>query len=148
MDNELKNEFMSLYLDWKNSWIYSAEGIEFNEKYNKLYEWCCEHKEDSIKFIYELIENNPDESVLLLPSLLDTKVVYIKSRQHSHPIMEISELCNYFLNLKNGTKGKDYYKDFREWKRHLAEKYISWNPFKENDPNVTLEEFKKGKRNK
>ena len=62
--------------------------------------------------------------------------------------MEISELCNYLLNLKNGTKGKDYYKDFREWKRHLSKKYISWNPIKENDPNVTLEEFKKGKRNK
>lgn len=89
---------MSLYLDWKNSWIYSAKGIEFNEKYNKLYEWSHKNKEDSIKFIYELIENNPDESVLLLPSLLDTKVVYIKSRQHSHPIMEISELCNYLLN--------------------------------------------------
>jgi hypothetical protein len=29
----------------------------------------------------------------------------------------------------------------------MKNNYISWNPFKEEDPNITFEDYKQGKRN-
>ena len=42
----------------------------------------------------------------------------------------------------------DYYKEYDAYKEHLDKHYIPWNPFRQDDPNVTFEEFKQGKRNK
>ena len=65
--------------------------------------------------------------------------------------MPLDALCNVWLNILNNSikndKLKDYYKDWREWHEYLKENYISWNPFKEDDPNITFEEYKAGKRN-
>ena len=41
----------------------------------------------------------------------------------------------------------NYYKDYNEWSNYLKDNYIPWDPHIEGDPNVTLEEFKLGKRN-
>ena len=41
----------------------------------------------------------------------------------------------------------DYYEDYNKWQDYLKDNYIPWNPVHEEDPNVTLEEFKQGKRN-
>ena len=48
---------------------------------------------------------------------------------------------------KNGHSNVNYYKDYDEWSNYLKNNYIPWDPRIEEDPNVTLEEFKLGKRN-
>jgi hypothetical protein len=55
---------------------------------------------------------------------------------------------NFNSTEKEKLKMMDYYKEYDAYKKHLDKHYIPWNPFRQDDPNVTFEEFKQGKRNK
>lgn len=51
------------------------------------------------------------------------------------------EPCNKWLNYFKGTENIDYYKDFKAYKKYLHNNYKGWNPFKEEDPNPSYEDF-------
>ena len=49
--------------------------------------------------------------------------------------------------MKPGDSIPWHYKDYDEFKEYQEKHYIPWNPFHEENPNITFEEFKQGKRN-
>lgn len=68
---------------------------------------------------------------------------------------ELKKWCNFWVlilenRLENYKKGgilPYIYKDYDEYQEYMKDHYIAWNPFKEEDPNITFDEFKQGKRN-
>lgn len=146
----LYQEFEQLYKDWVYSFGVSAFGCSdpaAKEPYAKLKEWCETNKNEAIKFIKKILEDEPNDIVMILQDLYGEE--YLKFGG----FIPLDKLCNVWLNILNCTFGKngklkDYYKDYRKWKKYLDKHYMSWRPNLENDPNVTQEEYKQGKRNK
>ena len=56
-------------------------------------------------------------------------------------------LENRLENYKKGGILPYIYKDYDAYQEYMKDHYIAWNPFKEDDPNITFDEFKQGKRN-
>lgn len=152
MNNIKKEEFEKLYFDWVYSFGVSAFGSSTpaaKEPYEKLKEWCRNNKKESLQYIKEILEDEPNDIVMILQDLYaDELGVKIEG------FMPLESVCNLWLNILNRNdklkKGKlyDYYKDYRKWKDYLDKNYMYWRPNLENNPNVTQEEFKQGKRNK
>ena len=146
-----KEEFEKLYLDWIYSFGVSAFGCSnpaAYEPYCKLKEWCKNNKQESLEYIKEILEDEPSDIVMILQDLyVEEFGIQIEG------YMQLEPICNLWLNVLNKDKGlnngkiKDYYKDYHKWKKHLDKNYLPWRPNLENDPNVTQEEFKQGKRN-
>ena len=144
-----KQEFLDLYNKWKSSFMFSAHGSAdpaAKEHYNKLIEWCENNRGDALQYIREILMEGPDDIVNLLDDLY--KEEYNVEVDGFWPL---DEYCNLWLNVTapdfEHKVIEDYYKDWREFNNYMKDNYIPWNPFKENDPNVTFEEFKQGKRN-
>lgn len=148
-----KDIFLELYSKWHSSFMFSAFGsADPNAKqgYENLKEWCLNNKEDALNIIKEVLSEEPSEIVRLLDDIWG-KDFGVKVEG----FMPLDTYCNLWLNIlygidnkKGQVKIKDYYEEYTKWQNYLKNNYISWNPFKEDDPNVTLEEFKQGKRNK
>ena len=143
-----EQEFEQLYKDWIYSFGVSAFGCSdpaAQEPYAKLKEWCKNNKEDAIKFIKEILEDEPNDIVMILQDLYGEEHFKIEG------FMPLDQICNVWLNILNCTikkgKLKDYYKDYRKWKKYLDKHYMSWRPNLENDPNVTQKQYKEGQRN-
>ena len=141
-----REEFTSLYSKWKASYLFSAHGPSdpaAKELYEKLKEWAVNNRGETIQYATEILENEPDDIVTLLDDLYGCEYTF-----EANGFMPLDIYCNLWLNILHKNKGhKDYYKDWRKWQRHLDKHYIPWNPFEEENPNVTLDEFKEGKRN-
>lgn len=138
----MNKEFLDLYNKWHNSFIFSAHGAadpNAKDNYKQLREWALENKDEFKSSAIELLEEEPNDIVILLNEIFDFKI---------EGWMPLDVICNIWINLYKGTTNIDYYKDYKEYHEYMKEHYISWNPFKEEDPNITLEEFKQGKRNK
>lgn len=148
----MNKEFKELYDKWyENTCLLSYVDLEHKPDFIELVNWSKENKQEAINSIIEILKKEPDFVVYVLDELFD------------HPLttegyVSIEQYCNMWLNLieyyNNGEKdlsnvdlNKDNYKDYREYMKYMKDNYISWNPFKEDDPNVTLEEYKQGKRN-
>lgn len=145
-----KQEFLDLYNKWHSSFMFSAHGYAdpaAKEYYNKLIEWCKINRGDALLYIREMLMEGPNDIVNLLDDLFKEEF-----RFNYEGFCPLDTYCNLWLNVTDaefdGKHIKDYYKDWTVWHKYLKKNYIPWNPFKENDPNVTLEEFKQGKRNK
>lgn len=146
-----EQEFEKLYRDWIFSFGVSAFGCSdpnAQEPYEKLKAWCKENKQESLQFIKELLEYEPSDIVMILQDLYaDELGIKIEG------FMPLDQVCNLWLNILNNPKElskekmNDYYEDYRKWKKHLDKNYLPWRPNLEDDPNVTLEEYKEGKRN-
>lgn len=150
MDKE--KEFENLYTKWINSFGLSAFGCgdpAAQEPYIQLRDWCKNNKKESLQYIKEILEEEPNDIVMVLQELYADELG-IKIEGY----MPLDVICNLWLNVLNKNEGLlkgelyDYYKDYREWKDYLDKNYIPWNSFHQENPNVTLEEFKQGKRNK
>lgn len=144
-----KQEFLDLYNKWHSKFMFSAHGFAdpaAKESYNKLREACEINRGDALLYIREILMEGPDDIVNLLDDLFKEEFGF--SYEGFCPL---DVYCNLWLNVTDaefdGKHIKDYYKDWKAWHKYLKENYIPWNPFKEQDPNVTLEEFKQGKRN-
>ena len=144
-----KQEFLDLYNKWYSSFMFSAQGSidsVAKESYNKLIDLCKINRGDALQYIREILMEGPNDIVNLLDDLFKEEF-----RFDIDGCVSLDEYCNLWLNVTDaefdGKHIKDYYKDWKEWHKYLEENYISWNPFKENDPNVTFGEFKQGKRN-
>lgn len=150
MDKE--KEFERLFWDWMNSFGVSAFGSSdpgAQEPYKKLLEWCKNNKKESLQYIKEILEDEPNDIVMILQELYaDELGIKIEG------FMPLDAICNLWLNILNKYEGlskgkiKDYYKDYHKWKKYLDKHYISWRPNLEDNPNVTQEEFKRGLKNK
>lgn len=148
----MNNEFLDLYYKWRNTFIFSAFGSadpRAKDAYEKLKEWSLENVKEAVECIKEILLEEPNDVVLLLPDILGTNI-------EIDGWMQLDSICNIWLNILNHDINdnhekkelKDYYKDYREFKEYMKDNYIPWNPVHEEDPNITLEEFKQGKRNK
>lgn len=148
----MNNEFLDLYYKWRNTFIFSAFGSadpRAKDTYEKLKEWSLENVKEAVECIKEILLEEPNDVVLLLSDILGTNI-------EIDGWMPLDSICNIWLNILNHDINdnhdqkelKDYYKDYREFKEYMKDNYISWNPVHEEDPNITFEEFKQGKRNK
>lgn len=147
MGENKREEFTELNNKWQASFMISAHGPSdpaAKEPYEKLKEWASNNREEATQYIKEILEEEPNNIVVLLDDLYECEY-------KSDGYIPLDQYCNIWLNILNntlkGNKTKDYYKDWRKWQKHLKSHYIPWNPFEEDNPNVTLEEFKQGKRN-
>lgn len=145
----MKEEFLNLYYTWSNSFMISAFGPnDPNAKvpYENLKEWCENHKEEALQYIREILFEGPDFIVHLLDDIYKEEY-----NVEVNGFWALDEYCNLWLNVTDPDFEhkivEDYYKDYKEWHKHLDEMYIPWDPRIEDDPNVTLEQFKEGKRN-
>lgn len=144
-----KQEFLDLYNKWYSSYIFSAFGSSDPRAkglYEQLKEWCENHKEDALQYIRELLLEEPGDIVRILDDLY--KEEYNVEVDGFCPL---DEYCNLWLNVTDPNFEhkviEDYYKDWKEFHDYMKNHYIPWNPNIEDDPNITLDEFKEGKRN-
>lgn len=148
-----KQEFLDLCNKWHDSCKFCKrhkESPEAKESYNKLKEECKINHKDTLQYIREALMETPNYMVKLLDDFykeeFNIELYYTKN-----DYLTIDKYCNLWLSITgpefDGKYIKDYYKDWRAWHEYLKENYISWNLGKENDPNVTFQEFKQGKRN-
>jgi len=145
----MKEEFLNLYNKWHSSFVFSAIGPAdpaAKEHYVKLKEWCENHKEEALQYIREILLQGPDNIVRLLDDIY--KEDYYVEADGYWPL---DEYCNFWLNITDPDFDHkvviDYYEDWKAYQNYLKENYIPWNPYKQEDPNITFEEFKNGKRN-
>lgn len=140
----MKEEFLDLYNKWYSSFMFSAFGSSdprAKDSYDALKEWCMKNKEEALEYIRELLLEGPGDIVRILDELYNDNKTIVDG------FCPLNQYCNLWLNILHKTKNVDYYKDYNAWKKHLDKEYIPWNPYIEEDPNVTLDEFKEGKRN-
>lgn len=148
----MNKEFKDLYDKWNEATMFlSCRDFQNEPGFIALVEWSKEHKKEAVESIAEMLKEEPSFVVYILDELFDHPLIY-------EGYIPLDQYCNAWIALiefynsgETDTKAfsitKDYYKDWREYQEYMKDNYISWNPFKENDPNVTLDEFKMGKRN-
>lgn len=137
-------EFKKLYDEWKYNTSFLSVIDNDNEFYKRLEHWCLGHKFEALVCIKDVLLQGPDWCVSILEKLVPGKVVPNK-------YMGLIEYCNVWLNVLCSTYYKDniidYYKDYKEYHKYMETNYKAWDPRKEEDPNITLSDFKKGARN-
>ena len=143
----MNKEFLELYKNWYYSYCFDSTGTKLvNDKLVELEMWCKNNKEEALKCIQLVLEDEPDSIVILLPELVGFKPKWLENPSLGY-YMGLDIMSNWWLNYLKGTKDVDYYKGYKEWKKYLDKHYMSWRPNLENDPNVTQQQFKEGKRN-
>lgn len=148
----MNTEFQDLYNKyWKAICFLSVRPPHIPE-WEALVEWSKAHKEEAVDCIIEMLSKEPSDVVGLCDELFPDLVDY-------EGYCPLDFICNTWLVIltaaKNGQtldvtspkKFPDNYKDYKKYKKYLEKNYIPWNPFHEDDPNITLEEYKQGKRN-
>lgn len=143
----MNKEFLELYKNWYYSHCLNSTGTQLvNDKLIELENWCKQNKKEAIQCIIQVLEDEPDNVIILLPELTGVRPKWLSDPQVGL-YMQLDEMSNWWLNFLKKTKNVNYYKDWKEWKKYLNKHYMSWRPNLENDPNVTQREFKEGKRN-
>ena len=144
----MNKEFLELYKNWYYSYIFDSTGrcSMVNDKLVELEMWCKKNKDEAIKSIIIMLEDEHDNIIILLPELTGVRPKWLNEATIGLH-MTLEEMSNWWLNYLKKTKNVNYYKDWKEWKKYLDKHYMSWRPNLENDPNVTQKEFKEGKRN-
>jgi hypothetical protein len=143
----MDKEFLELYKEWYYSYCFNSNQANLiNDKLIKLEIWCKNNKKEAIEYIKQIIKDEPDNIIILLPELLNYRPKWLDNPQIGL-YMDLEKCCNWWLNYFNNTKNINYYKNYDAWQRYLKKNYISWRPNIENDPNITLKEFMEGKRN-
>lgn len=133
----MNNKFLELWKEWHNAIDFLSIDLGPDEPHwQRLVEWSLENKDEATESIKEILLEEPDGVVRILETL------YGKRYTGEHHI-SLDTYCSVWLSELTG-ETKDYYKDWRGWQEYLKNNYIPWNPLKEDDPNPTLEEWKKG----
>lgn len=148
----MNKEFEKLYTDWYKATCFMSHSLFDVTEWKQLVDWSKEHKEEAVDGLIEILEQEPDWVVQLCDELFTDTVKY-------DGFVPLDFNCRLWLTLlKKYKKGESFngtdiydcpdpYKVYDEYHEYLKENYIPWNPFHEEDPNITLEEFKQGKRN-
>lgn len=149
----MNKEFESLYKEWHSNTMFLSTGNFDNEWWSRLVKWSKKHTKEAIEGVRELIADEPDHVVHLLDEI-------IENGPKAEGYVPLDAWCNLWIAIIDASKNnegkdrlvfpdeiKDNYEDSRAYHEYLKTHYIPWNPFHEDDPNITLEEFKQGKRN-
>jgi hypothetical protein len=147
----MNTEFKNLYVAWYNATCILSTGLHECKEWKDLVAWSKEHKEESVDGIIELLTVEPNWIVKLCDELFPDALRY-------EGWMSLNMVCNTWLTIlksyKDGTIDKidftrcpNNYEDYEAYQEYLKDHYIPWNPFREDDPNITLIEFNEGKRN-
>lgn len=145
----MNKEFEELYLDWYRNTAFMSVGNFENEWWYKLMEWSKQYTKEAIEGVREIIADEPAQVVHLLDLI-------VEDPPKAEGYVPLDVWCNLWIAIidsaKDGKIGgpieiKDNYEDSRAYHEYLKDHYIPWNPFHEDNPNITLEEFKQGKRN-
>lgn len=148
----MNKEFEDLYNKWEEDTMFlSCRDFQNEPGFIALVEWSKEHKKEAVESIAEMLKEEPSFVVYILDELFDHPLTcegYVPLDYYCNAWIALIEFYN---SGETDTKAfsitKDYYKDWREYEEYMKDNYLPWNPYKEDDPNVTLEEFKRGKRN-
>lgn len=149
----MNNTYLELYNKWHESFMFSAHGSSdpaAKPYYEELKKWCIENPKEFKDSILEQLKQEPDWAVGLLDDIYGEKLG-VKAESY----VGLKDWCNFWVlilenRLENYKKGgilPYIYKDYDEYQEYMKDHYIAWNPFKEEDPNITFDEFKQGKRN-
>ena len=149
----MNKEFEALYKEWRSNTMFLSTGNFDNEWWSRLVKWSKEHTKDAIEGVRELIADEPDHVVHLLDEI-------IENGPKAEGYVPLDAWCNLWIAIIDASKNnegkerlvfpddiKDNYEDSRAYHEYLKTHYRPWNPFREDDPNITLEEFRQGKRN-
>jgi hypothetical protein len=149
----MNKEFESLYKEWRSNTMFLSTGNFDNEWWSRLVKWSKKHTKEAIEGVRELIADEPDHVVHLLDEI-------IENGPKAEGYVPLDAWCNLWIAIIDASKNnegkdrlvfpddiKDNYEDSRAYHEYLKTHYIPWNPFHEDDPNITLEEFRQGKRN-
>lgn len=150
----MSKEFEILYNEWYKASCFLSTGNFEVPEWKALVEWSKEHKEEAVDCIIELLEEEPSHVVKLCDELfpdvlkaegyipLDTWCI----AWHTLLIAYKKGLSFEDVNIAKDSNN-NLYKDYNAYHKYMENHYIPWNPFHEEDPNVTLEEYKQGKQN-
>lgn len=149
----MNKEFEDLYKEWHSNTMFLSTGNFNNEWWSRLVKWSKKHTKEAIEGVRELIADEPDHVVHLLDEI-------IENGPKAEGYVPLDAWCNLWIAIIDASKNnegkdrlvfpdeiKDNYEDSRAYHEYLKTHYIPWNPFHEDDPNITLEEFRQGKRN-
>lgn len=149
----MNKEFEALYKEWHSNTMFMSTGNFDNEWWSRLVKWSKKHTKEAIEGVRELIADEPDHVVHLLDEI-------IENGPKAEGYVPLDAWCNLWIAIIDASKNnegkdrlvfpdaiKDNYEDSRAYHEYLKTHYIPWNPFHEDDPNITLEEFRQGKRN-
>lgn len=149
----MNKEFEALYKEWRSNTMFLSTGNFDNEWWSRLVKWSKKHTKEAIEGVRELIADEPDHVVHLLDEI-------IENGPKAEGYVPLDAWCNLWIAIIDASKNnegkdrlvfpddiKDNYEDSRAYHEYLKTHYIPWNPFHEDDPNITLEEFRQGKRN-
>lgn len=149
----MNKEFEALYKEWHSNTMFLSTGNFDNEWWSRLVKWSKKHTKEAIEGVRELIADEPDHVVHLLDEI-------IENGPKAEGYVPLDAWCNLWIAIIDASKNnegkdrlvfpddiKDNYEDSRAYHEYLKTHYIPWNPFHEDDPNITLEEFRQGKRN-
>ena len=146
----MNNTYLKLYNKWMEERGLSSVMIFQGPTWDSLLNWCKENKEEFKSSILEHLKEEPTWAVQLLDEIYG-KDLDIKAEGY----VGLEAWCNLWIcilensleNMKPGDSIPWHYKDYDEFKEYQEKHYIPWNPFHEENPNITFEEFKQGKRN-
>lgn len=145
----MNKEFEELYNKWYTDTMFLSAGNFNTDSWLELVKWSKEHTKEAIEGVREIIADEPAQVVHLLDLI-------VEDPPKAEEYVPLDVWCNLWIAIidsaKDGKIGdpieiKDNYEDSRAYHEYLKDHYIPWNMFHEDDPNITLEEFKQGKRN-
>jgi len=148
----MNKEFKELYDNWhKDTCLLSSRDFKNEQGFIDLVNWSKDNKKEAVESITEMLKKEPNFVVYILDELFDHPITcegYIPLDQYCNAWIALIEFYNSGeTDTRVFSITKDYYKDWREYQEYMKDNYLPWNPTKEQDPNVTLEEYKMCKRN-
>ena len=145
----MNKEFEELYNKWYTDTMFLSASNFNTDSWLELVKWSKEHTKEAIEGVREIIADEPAQVVHLLDLI-------VEDPPKAEGYVPLDVWCNLWISIidsaKDGKIGdpieiKDNYEDSRAYHEYLKDHYIPWNMFHADDPNITLEEFKQGKRN-
>lgn len=150
----MNKEFERLYLDYYKDVCFLSVLPPTVPQWDVLVEWSKEHKDEAVDCIIEMLEEEPSDVVKLCDDLFPDVLKaegYIPLDTWCIAWHTLLKAYKEGLSFDNVNIAKDannnLYKDYNAYQKYMENHYIPWNIFKEDDPNITLEDFKQGKRN-
>lgn len=145
-------EFEKLYKEHYAATAFLSYRLPHCPTWDALVEWSKANKQEAVDCIIEMLQEEPSDVVGICDELFPDLVKF-------EGFVPLDVWCNIWLTILeavkrgedlkeiNPMKFPDHYKDYKKFQKYMEKNYIPWNPFHEEDPNITLEEYKQGKRN-
>lgn len=131
----MNSEFKNLYDAWRSATMFKSTGQFQDSTWKNLMDWCRANRGEAFKSIKEILLEGPGWIVQALDELSPGMI-------KADGYIPLDTYCNLWLIILNGGENIDYYEDWKAWQKWLENNYKPWNPFKEDDPNPSLEEWK------